>query len=347
VLLGFRADVALTLTSLVALACNTDPPLVSEYPEVPYRTGDLVFSLKTAMTADWLVAQLGVSRAIETTVPISRRILVVTEPQGYFPPDFINQFGIVISPFRIDAHRGIWVQDHGGLPAYFHLDRDARPWRPVYDYRALAELDPPPKRNAISVVVSTKTFLPGHRTRLDFVRRLRGALGDRVEVFGRGIRPVACKADAILPYKYHLVLENALMPSYWTEKVADAYLGYAFPFVSGPPNLDRYFPRESFEPIDVSKPEHAADTIAAFMDAGVFEERLPEIRMARARILDGERLCHVAARAIAANPNAEPRLPSPAVIHTVPKRRTIDRIRREAARLYWQADHFFRAGPRQ
>ena len=47
------------------------------------------------------------------------------------------------------------------------------------------------------------------------------------------------------------------MPSYWTEKLADAYLGYALPVVSGPNNLAEWFPEESFVPIDIDDPARA------------------------------------------------------------------------------------------
>ncbi len=326
----------------VNLECNTELCFRPEYPEFPYRTGGLIFTADAPLDTDWVVAALTTRHAVETRAPRERRILVVTEPQGYFPKFFVNQFGIVISPFAVAAHRGIWVQDHGGLPAFFNTDHGASPWSAIYDHRSLRDLQPPEKQERASVVLSGKTVLPGHRRRLEFVRRLKSRIGDRLAIYGRGFDWVPRKADVLLPYKYHIVLENTQMPFYWTEKIADAYLGYAFPFVSGPPNLDRWFPKESFEPIDVTRPDEAVDKVVSLMDAGVYEQRLPAMKVARQRVLDEERFCHVVARAIATHPSTAPCLTSPVIIHPLGRPGILHRMAREAARLYWQVDQRLR-----
>ena len=180
--------------------------------------------------------------------------------------------------------------------------------------------------------------MPGHRRRLEFVRRLKARIGDRLAIYGRGFNWVPRKADVLLPYKYHVVLENTQMPFYWTEKIADAYLGYAFPFVAGPPNLDRWFPKESFEPIDLTRPDEAVDKVVSLMDAGIYEDRLPAMKIARRRVLDEERFCHVVARAIAAHPSAAPHLANPVTIHPVGNPNALYRVARVAARFYWKID---------
>ena len=45
------------------------------------------------------------------------------------------------------------------------------------------------------------------------------------------------KAEAIAPYAYHLVLENNYIDNFWTEKLADAWIGWALPLYLGAPNL--------------------------------------------------------------------------------------------------------------
>jgi hypothetical protein len=322
----------------VNLECNTEPGFYAEYPQFPYRTGDLTFTVDAPLTSDWVVAGQTTFHAFQTRTPVERRVLVVMEPHGYFPASYINQFGIVISPFAIPAHRGIWVQDHGGLPSFFNTDHGVSPWRPVYDNADLRDLPVPEKQDRASVVISSKTRLRGHRRRLAFVRRFKARIGDRLAVYGRGFNWVPRKDEVVLPFKYHIVLENTQMPFYWTEKIADAFLGYAFPFVAGPPNLERWFPKESFEPIDLTRPDAAVDKVVSLMDAGIFEDRLPAIKVARRRVLDEERFCHVVARAIAAHPSAAPRLASPVTIRPAGKPNALYRISREAARFYWKID---------
>ena len=69
------------------------------------------------------------------------------------------------------------------------------------------------------------------------------------------------KADALDPYRYHLAVENYIGPHYWTEKLADAFLGYTLPFYCGAPNAADYFPEESFIPIDINNFDGALETI--------------------------------------------------------------------------------------
>ncbi len=93
------------------------------------------------------------------------------------------------------------------------------------------------------------------------------------------------KADVILPNKYHLVLENTVMPFYWTEKLADAYLGFALPLVSGATNLAEWFPPESFVWIDIDDPQQAVATITAAIDNDLYSGRQAAIAEARERLI--------------------------------------------------------------
>jgi hypothetical protein len=242
-----------------------------------------------------------------------------------------------VSPFDIPGYRGIRVQGHGALPAFFGMAYSAGSWRQVIDYTALVNLPAPRKRDVLSVVVSRKSVLPGHRRRLEFVRRLTAVLGPRLEIYGRGFREVQDKADAIRPFKYHLVLENTVMPSYWTEKLADAWLGYAFPIVSGPPDLTRWFPADSFLPIDISEPDAAIAAIVRAMADNLFDRRSEQIREARTRLMRDERLCPMIARVIAAHQSETPRLTIAERIEPPSKPGLMHKLRREVARAYWQA----------
>ena len=56
-------------------------------------------------------------------------------------------------------------------------------------------------------------------------------------------------------------MENAVIPDYWTEKIADCFLAWTLPIYYGCPNLEDYFPEKSFIRIDIEKPEEAIDSI--------------------------------------------------------------------------------------
>jgi hypothetical protein len=307
-----------------------------EYPEFPCQIGPLRFSSDQAGHADWLLKAMETNRPFQTRVPRERRILLLHEPDGYYPPAFVNQFGIIVSPHDVPGRTGIWYQSHPAIGSLLGVTGGAAGGCEL-DYQARMSLPIPAKRDGLSVVTSMKSTLPGHRTRLRFLDRLEGALGSRLVRFGRGFRAIVDKAEAIFPYKYHLVLENTSTSAYWSEKLADAYIGYAFPIVWGPPDLERWFHRDSFQPIDITDPDRAIATIVQTMDNHTYEQRLDAICRAREHLMAHERLFQVIARVIAAHPNVADRLASPATIEPLPKRSLPVRLGRNAARTFWQA----------
>ena len=71
-------------------------------------------------------------------------------------------------------------------------------------------------------------------------------------MYGRGINSFDNKWDVLAPYKYTIAIENYRSKYYVTEKFSDALLSYTFPFYYGCTNLSDYYPRDSFEYIDIS-----------------------------------------------------------------------------------------------
>ena len=102
------------------------------------------------------------------------------------------------------------------------------------------------------------------------VERLVRHFGSRLSRYGRGFKPIPDKAEAILPYRYHITLENSSVKDYWTEKLADAYLGGAYPLYWGCPNLADYFPSDAFTMIDIDDPDTAIATIEKAIDNDYF-----------------------------------------------------------------------------
>ena len=325
--------------AIVQLECGLSEPIVrTEYAEFPLTLGSLHFTAEEADRADWVVATFEIKHSFATRVPRARRILVLTEPVPDLPARYVNQFGILVAPQFIRSFSGVWHRSHGALPSAFARDTSCPGFPSIYSHDDLVALQAPQKRDAITVVVSGKTLLPGHRRRLRFLGWLKDAIGDRLEIFGDGLRKIPVKADAILPYKYHLVLENTAIPSYRTEKLADAYLGYALPVVSGPNNLAEWFPEDSFVPINIGDPAGAVETIKAVLNDDIYQRRIPAIVEARVRLLRDERLCPLIARVIAAHPNSAAPLTVAETITPAPKLPPLRRIAREIRRSYWKLD---------
>ncbi|MGH6923846.1 MAG: glycosyltransferase family 10 domain-containing protein [Propylenella sp.] len=197
--------------------------------------------------------------AAEETVRVEagRTILVTMEPPGLreYPAGYLAQFDLVITCHPELPHPNI-RKDCQGLPWHAGLRkleggrmRGTESATMGYDDFVAAAM--PEKSAALSVISSADTRLPGHRARLAFIEELRARLGDRIEVFGRDIRPVSDKLDAILPYRYHLVLENSRLSHYWTEKLSDSFLGWAWPIYWGCPNIGEYFSADAYSTLDI------------------------------------------------------------------------------------------------
>src|SRR5262249_27327408 len=144
------------------------------------------------------------------------------------------------------------------------------------DYDLLKSVRAGPKTKLLSVISSDKAFTEEHKKRLEFVGSLKDIFGDEIDFFGRGKEPIEDKWDAIAPYKYHVVLENGEYRDYWTEKIADCYLAWTYPFYAGCPNLGKYFPPESFTPLSYGSAARAAEAIRAAIDRHRYETALPQ-----------------------------------------------------------------------
>ena len=66
-----------------------------------------------------------------------------------------------------------------------------------------------------------------------------------LERFGKGFKWIETKAEALDDYEFHVAIENHFAPHVWTEKLADAFLGFTVPIYFGCPNVYDYFPKEN------------------------------------------------------------------------------------------------------
>ncbi len=193
-----------------------------------------------------------------------------------------------------------------GQPALpWHVGRRQQGHRNIeftWNYDELKGFSTGPKERLISVISSDKTQTAGHRRRLELVRHLKAHFGDRLDVFGRGIREVEDKWDAIAPYRYHIALENGVYPHYWTEKLSDAFLAGAFPLYLGCPNVGEYFPAGSFAPLDANDAARAITTIEQAIADQRYERSLGDVAEARRLVLDRYNLFPLLADMLAASP---------------------------------------------
>ncbi|MFH1497949.1 MAG: glycosyltransferase family 10 [Verrucomicrobiota bacterium] len=213
-------------------------------------------------------------------------LFIAAEPleKKLYPRGYYRQFHRLVDTHAESRHPRLEINCLGMC---WHVGLDLRDYTYRYGYDHLDTLARPPKQNRISVVCSNAARTPGQRRRLGFLAELKRLLGDRMVHFGRGFEPINDKMDAILPYRFNLVLENCQTPNYWTEKLSDAYLGWAFPFYVGCPNVGEFFNPDAFEALDMGDPAKVARLIETRLDTADDDGvESAAITVARRQILD-------------------------------------------------------------
>lgn len=212
--------------------------------------------------------------------PPENTILITNEPSSItvYGTDYLRQYGMVITfqePWVI-SHPNVRHRAPGLVWFYgFSSDDDS--------YRTYDELsrEQPEKSRLISTMCSSRTGnVTLHTKRLSFSNQLKRDLPE-LDIFGHGLTRVNDKAEALRPYKYHVVVENHVAPHHLTEKLPDAFLGYNLPFYHGAPNATDYFPKDSFIPIDINDYGATLDIIKSHIANNEYEDRLPYICEAR------------------------------------------------------------------
>lgn len=238
--------------------------------------------------ADWLIVYDDLGGALQTYVPVARRVLIISEPPELkrYPGAFLRQFGTIVSPYFLETGPARLVQTNPRLPWFYGIGFINGQLRVNQSLEMLRNTSvPPAKRLDVSVVLSSKTKLPMHRNRLAFLDALTARLGERLHIFGTGFRPIEDKAQAIDPFAYHLVLENNDLPHFWTEKLADAFLGFALPLYIGTPDVTQYFDADSFIPLPRQTVDASVNAVEEILLENTWHRHLSAIKRARERLL--------------------------------------------------------------
>jgi hypothetical protein len=237
-------------------------------------------------TYDFLIVFDAVPSGLEDRIASRHAVFVAGEPVTVkrYSRRFLAQFGTVLTSDRSTPHANrIFTQT--GLPWHIGVPtgKVAR-YNESLDFTALERLSGE-KTKLISVICSNKAMTPAQRLRIPFARALKDHFGERLDFFGRGFQDFDDKAEALLRYRYHVVLENSDDSDYWSEKIADPFLAETFPFYWGCRNLEDYFPRDSFERIDLTNSAAAIETIEAAIASDRAARAQAAISEAKRRVL--------------------------------------------------------------
>lgn len=210
-------------------------------------------------------------------------VLLTTEPSSIRldGPHYLRQFGHV------------WTAKHPSLIRHPRQIRETPPLRFFYgrNMASGAHLDipehPPEKTQGLSAMSSTKAMAHTvHAQRLAFMLALKERLGDDLQLYGRGLRPVDDKAEAMAPYRYHIAVENHVEPGHFTEKLTDCFVAGCLPFYFGDPSYNSVFPKESVIPIDIFDLDGTIEIMREAIASDQFSKRQAALTVARQVTLD-------------------------------------------------------------
>ena len=256
--------------------------------QIPGNTGvwnncQFIFD-RNSKNYDWLVVIDDLSRGHASqpeaiTCADEHTLLVTTEPPS------ITRYG---QSFAAQFEHILTSQSEHALPHSRRIhSHTGNLWFNGHSYNEIVDNGIPKKNATLSTVCSSKQQRHTiHKNRYDFTYWLKQKLPE-LDIFGHGVRFVQNKYEAMDAYRYHLAIENYIGPHHWTEKLSDPYLSGAVPIYYGCPNIDEYFPKDSYIAIDINNREAAYDTIkSCITDPQDYANRLDALREAQRLVLD-------------------------------------------------------------
>lgn len=241
----------------------------------------------------------GLAYPDSTCCPADHVVFITGEPEGYkcYHKDWLNKFPHIITCQRGIRHPSVCLSQTG------------MPWFINKSYDDLAGSPFPVKTKELSAIFSAKTTIKGHRDRLRFL--LAFAKRKQFDCYGRKIESLL-HADGIkaqyyfsqevetnnkwpglADYRYSIAIENCSSEDYWTEKIIDCFLAGTVPVYYGCPNIEHYFPRDSYISIDIHKPEEAYSIIESTCSESDYLRRLPALQESKRRVLEDYNLFNV------------------------------------------------------
>lgn len=294
--------VRVKLTHRGSLA-NEENPFKRQSPNNEGKWGNCVFTFNPLEeNYDWLVIIDDVAKVVPNRIellkcPRENTIFVTTEPSSItrYGRGFAQQFHYLITnqDAKILPHPNAFRSQTGNI------------WMYGEDYDTMKKMDVCYKSKKISTICSNKQQgHTGHQQRYLFTKQLEQDIPE-LERFGRGFKWIDKKAEALDAYEFHVAIENQIGENIWTEKLADAFLGYTVPIYCGCSNVYDYFPKDSLIQIDINDVSGSLKTIKEVIaKEGEYERRFEAVKEARRRVLEEYNLLAIIHKIIE---NSEPR----------------------------------------
>lgn len=251
----------------------------SEYHIVENSDEDIVWDL--------VVVYEGMHRPHTVRCRKGGLVFISGEPpmSRVYATPFLKQFDTLITQHP-KLHHPRNIQWHPCMNWHVGIDYSQN-FKSIFSFDQLESLPPMEKTCNISMITSALRMMPGHNRRMNFVEALKQRFGDKIDLYGRGIRPIDTKYEALKDYRFAICIENSSIPHYWTEKFADPILSYTVPIYFGCTNINDYFAPRCYISIDINNTEAALAQLQQILDnaEAVYQEHLPYVKEARRKLM--------------------------------------------------------------
>lgn len=96
------------------------------------------------------------------------------------------------------------------------------------------------KNKNVSMICSNKSITPLHKKRIEIANKFK----TEIDLFGRGIRTIEKKEEALCDYMFSIVVENDLSDTWVTEKVFDCFATGTIPVYLGTKKISNFFNKD-------------------------------------------------------------------------------------------------------
>lgn len=210
-------------------------------------------------------------------------IFIAAEPpmSSVYSDAYLNQFDILFISHPKHKKKKNLIFNQFYNDWHFGLNHKTKTRK--YKFDQIKNLKIPKKNKNISVITSSQKKLPMHLKRVKYLEKLQNTFKNKIDFYGRGTNPVNDKADALLPYRFHICIENECTKDLWTEKFSDPLLAYSVPIYIGCTNMTKYFPENSFYQLNINDYEQSTDLLKKILSNPLlyYNKKLPQLLIAR------------------------------------------------------------------
>ena len=127
------------------------------------------------------------------------------------------------------------------------------------------------KSKNISIIASPKKMTKGQSLRHYVVYNYK----DKMDVMGRGYKPIDYKLMGLKDYRFHVCIENCKEDYYFTEKLIDCFMTGTIPIYYGCPSIGEFFNTDGMIMFD--KWEDLKDIISG-LNSELYESKIDAIK---------------------------------------------------------------------